>query len=83
MTKEQEQLAKNVHLNFLAMPETIALIHNLKKQLEQEVYRILNHSVLDTMSDAQIRNLCARAHATKELLNYVTKEPKSIIGTRE
>ena len=81
--KELTLQLKLNHANFLSIPETRGLIYNLEKKLEKEVSYILTHSVLDKLSDAQIRNLCAKAQATREMIDYVCKEPSSIVRSRE
>ena len=77
--QELNQRLKLNHDNFLSLQETRSLISNLIHRLENDVSVILAHSVLDKMSDSQIRMLCAKAEATKEIIDYVSKEPSSIV----
>ena len=79
MTKEQEQELKNLHSNFLAIPEMRILLENLKKKYQENVDWVLAKSVYgNDIVDSQIRNKAAQTQAQKEFIDYV-QDPKSLI----
>lgn len=68
-----------IHNAFLSLPETRTLLFNLNRRLNNQLEFLMNQATLAIMSDTQIRILAAEAKSTKEIINYVSKDPKCIV----
>ncbi len=71
-------LLQQTHDNFLSIPETRAMLTNIKQRLEEATNTLLTESVLGNMTDSQIRCLAAKAKGIQEIYLYVSTKSDSI-----
>jgi hypothetical protein len=73
---------QQIHENFLSIPETRAMLKNIKQKLDESLNVLLTESVLGNMTDSQIRSLAAKAKGIQEIYLYVSTKSDSI-GTKQ
>lgn len=76
--QQQDNLLNIAHQNYLGLHESVALLANLKDELQKKLDYLLLESTENKFSDAEIRIRVVEVKCVKGLIDYVYN-PKSII----